>query len=159
MGMVMNPPDGYPAPRLVGIALVAALHLAIVAALVHGRSQAKVDFAHPPIETRIITIPMQTHAVKIELPEGALPAKTTPPPVVAIEVDADGTVLWDKTIVPDRATLERYMTSAAVSVPQPEIHLAVNKLARYAPVAMVLAEAQRLGIVRIGVIASVEDLE
>jgi len=54
----------------------------------------------------IITIPIQTHAVKLNMPVGNPPPPPTPPVVHTIEVDFDGTVLWDGDTIPNRDTLE-----------------------------------------------------
>ena len=64
-------------------------------------------------------------------------------------VDFDGTILWNGTPV-DRATLDSYFLDASQADPQPEIHLNPNKLAKYDIVAKVLADAQRLGVKKIG---------
>src|SRR5438552_16852509 len=71
----------------------------------------------------IITIPMQTHAVKLNMPVGNPPPPTTPPEVVQIDVDFDGTVLWNGEVVADRPTLEGKLRGAAVQPIQPEFHL------------------------------------
>src|SRR5207249_4450364 len=54
----------------------------------------------------IITIPIQTHAVKLNMPIGTPPPPLVPPEVVTIEVDFDGTVIWNGRVVPDRQELE-----------------------------------------------------
>lgn len=102
----------------------------------------------------IITIPIQTHAVKLNMPAGAAPPPPTPPVVVRIDVDFDGTVLWNGEVVPDRAALEARMREAAATPDQPEIHLRPNKLVKYEHVAMVMASAQRLGLKKLGVIGN-----
>src|ERR1700693_2481617 len=76
----------------------------------------------------IITIPIQTHAVKLNMPVGNPPPPLTPPEVVTIDVDFDGTVLWNGSLIPDRATLEGQLQAAAAQPTQPEIHLRPNKL-------------------------------
>ena len=96
----------------------------------------------------IITLPMQTHAVTIDLPNGA-PA--VPPRVVMLEVDFDGTAIWNGWRV-DRATLETRLADAAQRRPQPEIHMMANRLAKYGAVAKVMADAQRLGLTKIGLV-------
>jgi biopolymer transport protein ExbD len=99
----------------------------------------------------IITLPIQTHAVKLDMP--APNANTTPPEItpeqVALQVDFDGTVLWNGQAV-DRATMDAYFADAAKKDPQPEIHIDANRLAKYDAVARVLADAQRLGATHIG---------
>ena len=100
----------------------------------------------------IITIPIQTHAVKLNMPVGTPPAPTVPPEVVTIELDFDGTIIWNGQVIPDRHTLEWRLQGAAKAAEQPEIHLRPNKLVKYSHVAMVMASAQRLGLKKIGII-------
>jgi biopolymer transport protein ExbD len=104
----------------------------------------------------IVTIPIQTHAVKLDLP----PPNNNPPPptqepvVVNLEVDFDGTPLWNGTPVPNRAQLDRYFQDISSQIPQPEVHLRPNRLAKYGAVARVLADAQRLGVTKIGFVGN-----
>ena len=97
----------------------------------------------------IITLPIQTHAVKLDMPKPNMKPPPVPPVVVTLEVDFDGTILWNGTPV-DRATLDQYLESARDDDPQPEIHLQPNRLAKYDAVAKVLADAQRIGVTHIG---------
>jgi biopolymer transport protein ExbD len=107
----------------------------------------------------IITIPVQTHAVKLNMPVGNPPPPLTPPEVITVEVDFDGTILWNGDIIPDRPTLEAKFTSAAAQPIQPEFHLRPNKLVTYKHVAGVMASAQRLGITKIGLIGAEQFLD
>ena len=100
----------------------------------------------------IITIPIQTHAVKLNMPVGNPPPPLRPPEVVRIDVDFDGTILWDGQVVPDRGTLESKLASIAALPDQPEVHLRPNKLVKYQSVAMVMASAQRLHVTKIGIV-------
>jgi biopolymer transport protein ExbD len=100
----------------------------------------------------IITIPIQTHAVKLNMPVGKPPPTTTQPQVVTIDVDFDGTLIWNGEVLSGRPELEARMRGAAAMAEQPEIHLRPNKLVRYRNVAMVLASAQRLGLTKIGIV-------
>lgn len=97
----------------------------------------------------IITLPIQTHAVKLDMPKPNQKPPDKPPIVVTLIVDFDGTILWNGTAV-DRKTLDDYLESAQSDDPQPEIHLQPNRLAKYDTVAMVLADAQRIGVTHIG---------
>ena len=97
----------------------------------------------------IITLPIQTHAVKLDMPKPNIKPPPIPPVVVTLVVDFDGTILWNNTPV-NRATLDQYLESAQSDDPQPEIHLQPNRLAKYNAVAMVLADAQRIGVTHIG---------
>ena len=107
----------------------------------------------------IITIPVQTHAVKLNMPVGNPPPPTTPPEVITIEVDFDGTILWNGTNIPNRPELEQRFTAAASQSIQPEFHLRPNKLVTYKHVAGVMASAQRLGITKIGLIGAEQFLD
>jgi len=97
----------------------------------------------------IITLPIQTHAVKLDMPSSTHSHGDFQPVVVNLAVDFDGTMLWNGSAV-DRPTLDAYFLDAAEADPQPEIHLNPNKLAKYDIVAKVLADAQRLGVKKIG---------
>ena len=102
----------------------------------------------------IITIPIQTHAVKLNMPVGNPPPPLTPPEIVEIYVDFDDTILWNGTPVPTREQLEARLQAAAKQPVQPEVHLRPNKLVEYQTVSMVMASAQRLGITKLGVIGN-----
>jgi biopolymer transport protein ExbD len=102
----------------------------------------------------IITIPIQTHAVKLNMPVGAPPPPPVPPEVVTIEIDFDGTLIWNGRVVPDRQELEARLRAAADAQEQPEVHLRPNKLVKYESVAMVMASAQRLGMKKIVLIGN-----
>ena len=100
----------------------------------------------------IITVPVQTHAVKLDMPVGNPPPPPTPPVVHNVDIDFDGTVTWDSQVV-DRQQLDALLTDAADQPdPKPEVHLRPNKLVKYANVATVLADAQRLGVKKLGVV-------
>jgi biopolymer transport protein ExbD len=102
----------------------------------------------------IITIPIQTHAVKLNMPVGQPPPPTTPPEVIQLDVDFDGTIFWNGETVPDRATLESRFIGASQMATQPEFHLRPNKLVTYKHVAGVMATAQRNGITKIGLVGA-----
>jgi biopolymer transport protein ExbD len=100
----------------------------------------------------IITIPMQTHAVNLNLPTANPPPPLVQPQVVAVDIDFDGTILWNGTVVPDRQTLDADLSGVAAQPTQPELHVRPDKLTDYKYVAEVLATAQRLGVQKIGII-------
>lgn len=102
----------------------------------------------------IITIPVQTHAVKLDLPRPNPSQPETTPEVIDLIVDFDGTLLWNNQPVPNGDTLVSYFEEAAAKDPQPELHLRPNKLAKYDIVAKVLATAQRKGIKNIGIVGN-----
>ena len=104
----------------------------------------------------IITIPIQTHAVKLDLPtpNQTPPPQTVQPEVVDLEIDFDGTPIWNGTPVPNRGQLDRFFQDTANKIPQPEVHLRPNRLAKYEAVARTLADAQRLGVTKIGFVGN-----
>jgi biopolymer transport protein ExbD len=102
----------------------------------------------------IITIPIQTHAVKMNMPVGPSAPPPKPPEIVRIDVDFDGTIGWNGVIVADRNELEVKLATIAAQADQPEVHLRPNKLVTYKVVAMILASAQRLGVTKIGIIGN-----
>ena len=103
----------------------------------------------------IITIPKQNHSVNLNMPVGTPPPQTNEKPVVVtIDVDFDGTILWDGQVVSDRAELEAKMNGVAAMPNQPEVHLRPNKLVEYKVVAGVMATAQRLGVTKIGMVGN-----
>jgi biopolymer transport protein ExbD len=99
----------------------------------------------------IITIPIQTHAVKLNMPSNSSSAPSEPPKVVQIAILADGTVKWDGESVGDRKDLESRISEAARESPQPEVHIRADAATKYQVVAMVMASSQRLGLTKIGV--------
>ncbi len=107
----------------------------------------------------IITIPVMTHAVKLDMPRGQTQPPPIPPEVIELEVDFDGTYLWNGTPVSDEGTLLSYLQNAATKDPQPEIHLRPNKRVKYDYVAKVLAASQRLGVRKIGFVGNEQFME
>ena len=99
----------------------------------------------------IITLPIQTHAVKLDMPAANTPPPTVIPQTVELGVDFDGTITWNGTAV-DRGTMDAYLADIGKkpTADQDEIHVNPNRLAKYNAVAMVLADAQRLGATHIG---------
>jgi biopolymer transport protein ExbD len=102
----------------------------------------------------IITIPIQNHAINLNMPVGTPPPSKVLPKIVDIEVDADGSISWDGAVIADRARLDVRLKEVASQQDQPEIHLRPNKMAPYKSVAAVMASAQRLGITKIGLIGN-----
>ncbi|MEY2854729.1 MAG: hypothetical protein RL030_1861 [Pseudomonadota bacterium] len=99
----------------------------------------------------IVTLPIMTHAVKLDMPRpNDHPPPPIPPEVINIEIDYDGTIVWDGTPVPSIAALDSYFRQASVKDPQPEIHLRPDRRAKYNYVAEVMASAQRAKMVKMG---------
>ena len=103
----------------------------------------------------IITIPVQKHSVGLDLPVDSSqepPPEEDPPEPISLEIDFDGTLYWDGTLIAGGAELDRRLRTVARMTPQPEFHVRPNRLAAYKHVVNVMAAAQRHGVTRMGVI-------
>ncbi len=107
--------------------------------------------------TLIVSLPIMTHAVKLDMPQSNNP----PPPdqrpdVIDLEIDFDGTVVWNGTPVKDINQLESYFHTEADKPQQAEIHLRPDRRVKYETVAKVLAAAQRNRMKKIGFVNTSE---
>jgi biopolymer transport protein ExbD len=107
--------------------------------------------------TLIVSLPIMTHAVKLDMPQSNNP----PPPdqrpdVIDLEIDFDGTVVWNGTPIQSLQQLEGYFHTEAEKTPQAEIHLRPDRRAKYDFVAKVLAAAQRNRMKKIGFVNTSE---
>jgi biopolymer transport protein ExbD len=93
----------------------------------------------------ILTVPILTHAVKIDLP---VAATVQARPTVNVEIDSDGRVFWNGTPVPDDGKLTAWFAQASRANPQPDVKIWPDKRGRYERVAQVMAAAQRSGVTR-----------
>jgi biopolymer transport protein ExbD len=100
----------------------------------------------------IITAPLLTHAVKIDLPKASSSPNLTKPDHIAISIDAQHKVFWNGEAV-DRAALRARLAAASRIAPQPELHLRADKATPYQAVAEVLADAAKAGMTRIGFVS------
>ena len=101
----------------------------------------------------IITIPIQTHAVKMNMPIPSQNQPKEPRPPIRIDVDFDGTIGWNGVAV-TQGELQAKLAEVAREPDQQEVHLRPNKLVTYKFVAMVMANAQRLGVTKIGLVGN-----
>ena len=97
----------------------------------------------------IITAPLLTHAVKIDLPKAESSANILKVDNVQLAIDAAGTVFWNGEVV-DNAGLTAHMQAASEMPTHPEVHIHADRDARYAKIAEVMSEAARLGLTKIG---------
>lgn len=107
----------------------------------------------------IITIPIQMHSVKMNLPVGNPPPPPHLPQVVQIDIGADGAVNWNGAAVSGGAALDAKFRAVAAEADQDEIRLRPDKSAPYKAVAEVLASAQREGATKIGLIGNEQYME
>jgi biopolymer transport protein ExbD len=101
----------------------------------------------------IITIPIQLHAVNLEMPVGVPPDNLVKPEKVQIDIDAQSVVYWQGLPVTAQELDQKMSLIAQQPVP-PEIHLRPNKDCRYAVFANVLSTSKRKGLTKIAVIGS-----
>jgi biopolymer transport protein ExbD len=97
----------------------------------------------------IITAPLLTHAVKVDLPRASSQVNLTKPDNIQLAIDHSGTVFWNGEVV-DAAQWRERMAAAAKIQPQPEVHLRADGDVAYRRVAQVMADAAKVGLTRIG---------
>ncbi len=97
----------------------------------------------------IITIPVQLHAVQLDMPS---PSKSAQPALVRVQIDAAGFVRWDGELISDVATLDARLQTAAMQSVQPEIHITPEPNTPYSLVVSMTALAQKMGLRRVGVV-------
>lgn len=103
----------------------------------------------------IITIPLQTHAIKLDMPQAVtLEKEPDKPTVVQLVIETDGTVFWNGEVLINDEAVEARMMDAAVAESEPEIHLRPNRNVEYDYVARVLSAAQRNGLTKIGFVGN-----
>lgn len=100
----------------------------------------------------IITIPIQLHSVRMDLPAGLPPADAPVPVVVRLEVAVDSKITWNAEAVPDQNDLHARLQAAGQQSEQPEIHVHADPKTPYDTVAAVLTAAQKHGLMKIGVV-------
>jgi biopolymer transport protein ExbD len=103
----------------------------------------------------IITAPLLTHSVKIDLPKASSTPNLTKPENIQLAIDAQGTVFWNGEALQRDAWRAR-MQASAKQTPQPEVHIRGDATAAYGKVAVVLADASKAGLTRIGFVSDPE---
>ena len=106
----------------------------------------------------MITAPLLTHAVRIDLPKAATQPNLTRPDHIAVAIDATGATFWNGEPVTRTELAARFATSAGQR-PQPELQLRADRITQYQNVAQVMAAAARAGLTRIGFVSDPRTLE
>ena len=101
----------------------------------------------------LITVPVITRTVPLELPKATNIATVTTPENITIAVDQNGDVYWKESRVPDPQALTELIRQAAVTVPQPEIHVRGDRNVRFEAVGRVILQLQKGGIQKVGFIS------
>lgn len=99
----------------------------------------------------MITVPVMTHSVQINLPQASTEPLAERPQAIRLTIHADGTLLWNQTLV-SREELQTRLAEVAHMNPQPDLHIRGDQAARYEYVAQALAMAQRSGIQRLALV-------
>jgi len=98
----------------------------------------------------LITIPIITNTVKVDLPNARNIATITKPENITVAVDTAGAVYWNGGAVADRTQLLNLVVAEARKVPQPEIHIRADRNARFEAVGRVIYVIQQGGLVKVG---------
>jgi len=100
----------------------------------------------------LITIPVITQSVKVDLPQAANIPTQTKPENINIAVDAEGNVFWNTALLPSQEALLERIKQIAVLDPQPEIHVRGDRNTAYEHIGRVIVTCQRGGIQKVGFI-------
>lgn len=100
----------------------------------------------------IVSAPLLTHAIKVDLPKTSAAPLSTPPEAVSLSIDAQGALFWNGEAVSRDQAHARY-AEAAAKRPQPELHLRADQNVPYRHVAMTLADASSAGLTRLGFVS------
>ena len=99
----------------------------------------------------IVTAPLLTHSIRIDLPKASAQVNLEKPETVTLSIDAVGGLYWNDTLISD-AQLAINLIDAARRKPQPELHLRAERTTQYQKLAEVMAAAQNAGVNKIGFI-------
>ena len=102
----------------------------------------------------IITIPIQLHAVNLNLPAGNPPPPLVVPEIVRIDINAAGVITWNGEAVADTGVLDARLKAAAASSVAPELHIRPDAKVPYRVVAGVMAAVQREGLTKVGLVGA-----
>jgi len=98
----------------------------------------------------IITAPLLTHAIRLDLPSAQAPASAEKPETITLSVVPSGALFLNNEPVAGIDALDARFAQAATGQPQPELHLRADRETRYQRIAEVMASAQQAGITKIG---------
>ncbi len=98
----------------------------------------------------IITAPLFTHAIKLELPKAEAPAAPEKIEQITIAVSAEGKLFWNNDPINNEADLKQRFITAAAKKPEPELQIRADKESKYQVLAELMSAAQQAGITKIG---------
>ena len=103
----------------------------------------------------IITAPLLTHAVKIDLPQASSQLAPEKPETISISIDNAGIFYWND-IALSMVEIKSRLVEVAQKKPQPELHIRADKETRYQILATIMADAQNAGIQKLGFVSTPE---
>jgi biopolymer transport protein ExbD len=103
----------------------------------------------------IVTAPLFTHSIKIDLPRAQAQVNQDKPDTITLAIDGSGRFFWNNQQL-DREQFSQHLDEAAAKQPQPELHIRADKETRYQVLADVMAEAQRVKLLRVGFVTDPE---
>lgn len=105
----------------------------------------------------IITAPLFTHAIKLDLPNAQSAPAPEKPETIAISINGEGKIFWGNDAIA-QDDLGIRLAAAALKKPQPELQLRADKATRYEVIAQVMAAAQTNGLSKIGFVTEPKEL-
>lgn len=104
----------------------------------------------------IITAPLFTHAVKLDLPSAQSAAAPEKPETISLSINGEGALFWNSDPI-EQKDLDARLSAAARQQPQPDLHLRADKSTRYEIIAQVMAAAQTSGMTKMGFVTDVPE--
>lgn len=100
----------------------------------------------------LVTAPLMTQAIKVDLPQASGEAADTQPETLRLALDGAGTLYWNDEVFveTDGQTLESRLQAAASANPQLEVQLSADRDTRYQRVAEIMSTSKRAGVVKLG---------
>jgi biopolymer transport protein ExbD len=97
----------------------------------------------------MVTAPLMTHAVKVDLPKATSQKNEVKPQTISLSIDASGTLYWNKEKT-DWTSLSDRLKAESAKDPQPELHIRADENTAYKKVAELMSEASKVGLTKIG---------
>ena len=100
----------------------------------------------------IVTAPLLTHSIRIDLPVAGSSATPEKPDIVTLSLNREGRLFWNDTPVAD-AELSARLAEAGSRKPQPELHLRADRDTRYQRIAEIMTAARKAGLQKLGFVS------
>src|SRR5450830_1507904 len=105
----------------------------------------------------IITAPLFTHAIKLDLPSAQAAPNPEKPETISLSINAEGAIYWNSDLI-QKSELGTRLAAAAQKNPQPELQLRADKSTRYEVIAQLMAAAQSNGLTKMGFVTDPKDV-